>query len=552
MVMNVAIIGLVGLIAYWWGNQGFLSSLLHLVAVICAGAFALAIWEPIVVNNLLGTSWWSGLMPGLILLLTFVFTLAILRMTSDKLAFGNTRLPPAADLVGGGILGALAGVLTVGILVVGTGFIDRPATAMGYTGWARSTDGKVAPPEASLWLPVDEWTINFYELLSVGTLYPDISGKPMADWRPDLDQQASLLRDRKVSNQRFTQLFQPAGSIKIADPIEAISPEGDTFLMIPMEFNRDSMDYGKGLALGVNQVRMVGESAGKTTAIHPQYWGQYVIDEGERQNGEAKRAEAFFEFNSGTAYIFDIDQTELDVRLVFGVPEDFSPRFLQVRGTRFDVPSVRQTADWSEFLIRAHAVGTGTKETWGGDISTLVDMRGSMPRGARPSRSDFKGDFIIDEDRGRIVRAEGATVSNMSRGKGKLRVKGYGVFNADGSDFDRSRGILKIDVGPQSAANILAIARRNGGNGTLILFDTDGGEYAPRGYERKDNVKTTVTFDVPIRTWKDIRYPPRMGSEDLFSLIFILPVGVTIDRLMFDDEVVGLFEGVTIEPPSTR
>jgi hypothetical protein len=179
-------------------------------------------------------------------------------------------------------------------------------------------------------------------------------------------------------------------------------------------------------------------------------------------------------------------------------------------------------------------------------------MRGSMPRGARPSRSDFKGDFIIDEDRGRIVRADGATVSNMSRGKGKLRVKGYGVFNADGSDFDRSRGILKIDVGPQSAANILAIARRNGGNGTLILFDTDGGEYAPRGYERKDNVKTTVTFDVPIRTWKDIRYPPRMGSEDLFSLIFILPVGVTIDRLMFDDEVVGLFEGVTIEPPSTR
>jgi hypothetical protein len=43
-----------------------------------------------------------------------------------------------------------------------------------------------------------------------------------------------------------------------------------------------------------------------------------------------------------------------------------------------------------------------------------------------------------------------------------------------------------------------------------------------------------------------------MGSEDIFSLIFIVPVGVTIDRLMFDDEVVGLFEGVTIEPPSTR
>jgi hypothetical protein len=491
-------------------------------------------------------------MPGLILLLTFVFTLAILRMASDKLAFGNTRLPRGADLIGGGILGALSGVLTIGMLVVGTGFIDRPATAMGYTGWARDTDGKVAPPEASLWFPVDAWTINFYELLSVGSLHPDIGGKPLAEWRPDLDQQASLLRDRKVSKLRFTQLFQPPGSIKIADPIAAVSPEGDTFWMIPMEFNRDSMDYGKGLALGVNQVRMVGESAGKTKAIHPKYWGQYVVDEAARQSGEAKRVEAFFEFNSGTAYIFDIDQTELDVRLVFEVPDDFSPRFLQVRGTRFDVPSLRKTDDWSEFLIRSHAVGTGTAETWGGDISTLVDMRGSMPRGARPSRGDFKGDITIDEERGRIVRADGATVSNMSRGKGKLRVKGYGVFNADGSDFDRSRGIVKIDVGPQSDANILAIARRNGGDGTLILFDTDGGEYAPRGYERKDNIKTTITFDIPIRTWRDIRYPPRMGSEDIFSLIFIVPVGITIDRLMFDDEVIGLFEGVIIEPPSTR
>ena len=552
MLMNVAIIGLVGLIAYWWANQGFLSSLLHLVAVICAGAFALAIWEPIVVDNLLGTKWWNGLMPGLILLLTFVFTLAILRMTSDKLAFGNTRLPPAADLVGGGILGALAGVLTVGMLVVGTGFIDRPATAMGYTGWARNTDGKVAPPATSLWLPVDAWTINFYELLSVGSLHPDFGGKPMAEWRPDLDQQASLLRDRKVSKLRSTQLFQPPGSIKIADPIAAVSPEGDTFWMIPMEFNRNSMDYGKGLALGVNQVRMVGESAGKTKAIHPQYWGQYVVDEAARQNGEAKRVEAFFEFNSGTAYIFDIDQTELDVRLVFEVPDDFSPRFLQVRGTRFDVPSVRETDDWSEFLIRSHAVGTGTAETWGGDISTLVDMRGSMPRGARPSRSDFKGDVTIDEKRGRIVQADGAWVSKSSRGKGKLRVKGYGVFNADGSDFDRSRGIVKIDVGPQSGANILAIARSNGGDGTLILFDTDGGEYAPRGYELTNSKNTTITFDIPIRTWRDIRHQPRIGSEDNFSLIFIVPVGITIDRLMFDDEVIGLFEGVIIEPPSTR
>jgi hypothetical protein len=31
-----------------------------------------------------------------------------------------------------------------------------------------------------------------------------------------------------------------------------------------------------------------------------------------------------------------------------------------------------------------------------------------------------------------------------------------------------------------------------------------------------------------------------------------MPVGVSLDRLELADEVVGLFENITIEPPSTR
>ncbi|MDP7029762.1 MAG: hypothetical protein QF733_06040 [Phycisphaerales bacterium] len=553
MFMNLLVIAGIALIGYWWANQGFLSSLLHLVAVICAGAVALALWEPIVVDNLLSTAWWSGLMPGLILLGTFVITLAILRMASDKLAFGNARLPRGIDMAGGGVLGAGAGVLTIGLLLVGTGYIDRPATAMGYTGWARDLDGRVAPPASPLWLPADTWTVKFYEAMSLGSLHPDMGGRPMAEWRPEIDVQSSLLRDRKIAGTRATQMFQPPDSVEVQEPIAATSPEGDTFWMVPMQFDHNAMDYGKGLALGVNQLRLVGDSSGGTSIIYPSYWGQLVVDDAaSAEAGSAQQRAAFFEFNSGTAYVYDIGRTDQDVRMVFQVPDDFSPRFLQIRGTRFDIPSVRETDDWDEFRVRAHAVGTGTEETWGGDISTLVDMRGGLGRGSRPSRSDFKGDIEIEEEKGRITRANGATVGNMSRGKGKLRVKGYGLFNADGSDFDRSRGIIKIDVGPESPANIIAIARRMGGDGQVLLYDTTGGTYTPAGYERKDNVRTTLTFDMPIATWRDVRHPPRMGSEDRFELIFIVPVGLTLDRLMFDDEVVGLFEGVVVEPPSTR
>ena len=112
MILNIAIVAVIALLAYWYGSQGFLSGLLHLVCVICAAAVAVAWWEPIVVDYLLSKSAYAGLWPGFVLLMTFVIVLAIFRMASDKLAFGNTRIPQGLDIAGGAIMGALSGVLT--------------------------------------------------------------------------------------------------------------------------------------------------------------------------------------------------------------------------------------------------------------------------------------------------------------------------------------------------------------------------------------------------------------------------------------------------------
>ena len=45
---NILLVALVLFIGYWWGNQGFFSSVLHLLCVIVAGGIALAVWEPLV------------------------------------------------------------------------------------------------------------------------------------------------------------------------------------------------------------------------------------------------------------------------------------------------------------------------------------------------------------------------------------------------------------------------------------------------------------------------------------------------------------------------
>ncbi|MDP7575049.1 MAG: hypothetical protein QF723_08070, partial [Phycisphaerales bacterium] len=91
-----------------------------------------------------------------------------------------------------------------------------------------------------------------------------------------------------------------------------------------------------------------------------------------------------------------------------------------------------------------------------------------------------------------------------------------------------------------------------GGNGKITLTDTACGEYAPRGFELRDANNTTITFNMPIRTWSDINHRPRFGSEDVFSLIFVLPVGATLDQLELGDEVIGNFVNIVVEPPSTR
>ena len=47
-IFIILVIGFIGLIAYWWANQGLFSATIHFVCVLCAGALAFATWEPIV------------------------------------------------------------------------------------------------------------------------------------------------------------------------------------------------------------------------------------------------------------------------------------------------------------------------------------------------------------------------------------------------------------------------------------------------------------------------------------------------------------------------
>src|SRR5690606_3531927 len=105
---------------------------LHLGLVIVSGAIALAVWEPMA-YWLLNTSAHAAFNAwGVSLLAPFGVALLLLRFAVDKLVPKNMHFPDLANKIGGGVLGALAAVLTAGIVVMGVNFLPLGSRIAGY------------------------------------------------------------------------------------------------------------------------------------------------------------------------------------------------------------------------------------------------------------------------------------------------------------------------------------------------------------------------------------------------------------------------------------
>src|SRR5688572_5742565 len=139
IAFNVIIVLLVLLIAYWWANQGLFSALLHLLCVITAGAVAFALWEPLTTGLLLRGTGFDNYAWGVTFIGVFFITLLILRIAVDKIVGANINIPNWANLAFGLPVGAASGVLTIGIFLIGAGFMQSSRDLMSIVGWARSS-----------------------------------------------------------------------------------------------------------------------------------------------------------------------------------------------------------------------------------------------------------------------------------------------------------------------------------------------------------------------------------------------------------------------------
>ena len=515
-IFNLSVIGFVLLIAYWWANQGTFSAFLHLLAVVGAGIIAIGLWEPVAYLLLRGNTM-DSFAWGVSLIGLFSISLFLLRYLTDKLCPSNVNLPTWVNWTLGGALGGGAGILTIGILLIGAGFVQSHKEIIGFRHYGRKSNGSVSrKPLMQMWLPVDQMTSRFFSFISRGSLYPTFNKTPLSEYNPHLNQQAWLLRDTHNNGQ--SQLSLVPGEAAV----ESFYYEEDADrCAVAMVFRKGARDFREQLILSASQVRLICSPRGSREArtIHPNRW----VDDMGLHN-----------FDNPTHYISsEPGKEEAHVNIQFPLRAGDRPRFIQVKNVRYRLPKE------ADSLISAGMTSvSGTSASFNidltkGSIQQAVDISNSI-RPVRVSTNHMPSgmnqrDRYLTQGKGEFINRGG----NISR---KLTI--LGITEPEGTR------IVKVDVSRNSSANIYGAVRDAvSDNAPIYLTDDKNNRYTPIGYMYRQTEKTIILLhpspSEPFRRIKDMPPVPSTGDHSVF-LLFEVTVGSTITSLQVEPETVGI------------
>src|SRR5687767_13214829 len=116
MIFSIALILVVGAIAFFHYLQGFFSATISAIVAVIAAVLALA-WHEWAVETFLGGRF-ADHIHGLMLVIFFAVIYLVIRLLFDKMVPGNVRVSAALDKLGGGAMGLVAGLFAAGILAV--------------------------------------------------------------------------------------------------------------------------------------------------------------------------------------------------------------------------------------------------------------------------------------------------------------------------------------------------------------------------------------------------------------------------------------------------
>jgi hypothetical protein len=502
-VFNIVAILLVALIAYWWASQGLFSAVIHLLCVITAGALAFAFWEPLTVGLLLRGGWFDSYAWGMSLVVMFALILFILRLATNKLVPANVDLPPWTNYAFGLPLGAVSGVLSVGILIIGMGFIQSQLTIVGFVGWSRNASGRVVEANR-LWVPFHEITAEFYGWLSVGSLS---TSRPMRHYNPNLAQQSgSLIRDS----------FRKGRGAMTLRPSDAAIREWwlcPTRCIVKVRFDRGARDFGEQLTISAAQIRLVSTADGMSRPLvaTPAHWRQETKDDGPQTFG----------FDDISHYITSVPaQESADVLISFPWRDGFRPNFVQIKGTRFDITGQPSPDACDEILTGAATDAVPPDMTGSGRIRPADIQVSNNIRPVNTSTNMLPG-TINEVDR---YLTDGFAIfrtGNQMHVARNLRIEGL--------HEPKETRVVQIRVDRGVRVNIYSGALKMADeNARPMLIDNKGNVYSCMGYIHEGREGTEIRLDP--REGIDVSRLPHLptAGNDKLRLTFHVTEGVTI------------------------
>ena len=535
---NLIILALVALIGYWWATQGVFSGLLHLLCVIVAGAIAFAFWEPVTVGLLLRGSPFDNFAWGVSFIGLFVVPLLILRLGTNKLVPANVDLPHWANLTFGFPIGAASGVLTMGMILLGTGFVQSQRDIFGYTGTVRNPNNaqQITHVGPALWLPVHQWTSEFYSWLSVTTLS---TGQPLRQYYPDL---------YKVSGSEFRDTYG-GGRGQVAITPNGAAIQGVTMCpqlnrcAVRVRFAAEARDFGTQLTLSSAQVRLVSKAGDQSRpyVAHPQAWSQPT------KNGST----AVYRFEDISNYATTVPGQETAImEFDFRFPGTLVPLFIQIKGTRFDLPQF-EVVTGAQYEQQLGSAGTTRSVssapppvfTGGGQLTTGSDIQVTYSiQPISASKNQLPGTIHVNNENF-ITDGSGEFKPGGTRPARKLRLKG--IVESEGTK------IVQLTVRRGGAADIFnpALRQQAGDNATPMLVDSLGRTYRPIGYiyDRGDSVDVLLSPRRPIRTVAELPQLSQSGGRAL-RLIFSVTEGVQLVGLRLGDIPVASCNLTVVRP----
>lgn len=536
MILNLVVIAFILAMAYWWSLQGFFSAFLHMIIVIVAGAVAFAAWEPLAFLVM-------GFQPmiawGVALILPFLVVLIVLRIVSDRTIRKNVQFPNLVNNILGGVCGAVAGVLTAGITVLGIGFLPLPSSLAGYEPYVIASGGQVTPGGTDLWIGVDDIAGSVFGGLSNGAFS---SSAPLATHQPDLASQAVLFRMAKPENS----VVAVPGSVSVGKlyvqpaPVEELDPKvalplgadvlnpANKLVVAETLWNQAPGTYDADGALRIppTQIRLVTQTRGvggsKLVLNAPLGYSRTDGDQHVFTPFSAADTIAFGNFNSER------------LAFVFVVPGEAEPMFLLARHLRLPLPQVDQDLQAmlttigaplppKEDPAAAAAAGTpagpsnvgGREGIRAGNVAEVVELTSALPKA-------ISTNFATGLTRNGPLIVEGRTEAGKAPGSLSQNTRIDGIF------VPEHQGGVRVKIAQDRAQSILGSARTAAASLQGVwLTDTRGDKYQPIAYvwsKSSGDMVINVDRNAPIQSARQMPVAQMAAGDELF-LYFAVPDG---------------------------